>query len=284
MADHIDAKLYAYCLYCSDQRRFPHNDFDTLRDAGNTNPLGIWSDGITMWVADNSDLKLYAYDLGTKMRRPRLDFDTLRAAGNTKPSGIWSDGVTMWVVDYEKDRIFSYNMPPKSALGPLVAPGAPRNLRATARDETSIGLSWGPPLSDGGTAITGYRIEVSQDGSNWRNYVAYTGSTSTNDGHNALTPGTTYFYRVSAINAIGAGPVSNVAGATTAGTALTSPCATDGAVPDPADNPGLVSDCETLLAAKVVLAGTSGYNVNWSASTPITSWQGVGVYGAPAEG
>ena len=281
MADSSDAKLYAYFLSNQEWLSNPGHGFDTLRAAGNTNPSGIWSDGVIMWVADRSDAKLYAYDLGTKMRRSSLDFDTLGAAGNTNPSGIWSDGVTMWVADSATNRIYSYNMPPQSALGPLTVPGAPGNLRAIARDDTSIALSWSPPLNDGGAAITGYRIEVSQDGSNWRNYVAYTGDTSTNDGHNALTPGSTYFYRVSAINAIGAGPASNIATATTAGTALTSPCATDGAVEDPADNTGLVADCETLLVAKVVLAGSSGYNVNWSASTPIRSWQGVRVWGTP---
>ena len=36
-----------------------------------------------------------------------------------------------------------------------------------------------------------------------------------------------------------------------------SACATGGAVPDPDDNPGLVSDCATLLAARDTLAGTA---------------------------
>ena len=211
VADSLCDKLYAYDM--ATKLRAPAKDFDTLRAAGNWSPGAIWSDGTTMWVTNNN--KLYAYDMATKLRAPAKDFDTLIAADNRSASGIWSDGVTMWVVDSGTNRIYSYNMPPQSALGPLTVPGAPRNLRATARDDTSIGLSWSPPLSDGGTAITGYRIEVSQDGLNWRNYVPYTGSTSTNDGHNALTPGSTYFYRVSARNAIGVGPASNIAGATT---------------------------------------------------------------------
>ena len=215
VADSSDAKLYAYFLSNQEWLSNPGHGYDTLGAAGNTNPSGIWSDGTTMWVADRSDAKIYAYDGATKLRAPAKDFDTLIAAGNTNPWGIWSDGVTMWVADAASKKIFSYNMPPQSALGPLTVPGAPRNLRATARDDTSIGLSWSPPLSDGGAAITGYRIEVSQDGSNWRDYVPYTGSTSTSDGHLALTPGSTYFYRVSARNAIGVGPASNIASATT---------------------------------------------------------------------
>ena len=277
VADSLCGKLYAYDM--ATKLRAPAKDFDTLGDAGNWSPGAIWSDGTTMWVTNNN--KLYAYDMATKLRAPAKDFDTLIAADNGSASGIWSDGVTMWVTDSASNRIFSYNMPPQSALGPLARPGPPRDLRATPRNETSIALSWSPPLNDGGTAITGYRIEVSQDGSNWRNYVAYTGSTSTNDGHNALIPGSTYFYRVSAINAISAGPASNIATTTTTGAALTSPCAIEGAVPDAPNNPGLVADCETLLAAKVILAGTGSFGRNWSASTPITQWQGVLALGLP---
>ena len=41
-------------------------DFDTLIAAGNENPSLIWSNGATMWVADDADDKIYAYDMATK--------------------------------------------------------------------------------------------------------------------------------------------------------------------------------------------------------------------------
>ena len=50
-------------------------------------------------------------------------------------------------------------------------------------------------------------------------------------------------------------------------------CATDGAVPDPTASPGLVFDCETLLAARDTLAGT--VTLNWSSDTPIAQWEGI---------
>ena len=34
---------------------------DYTLDSENSNIYGIWSDGTTMWVADNADGKLYAY-------------------------------------------------------------------------------------------------------------------------------------------------------------------------------------------------------------------------------
>ena len=56
-------------------------------------------------------------------------------------------------------------------------------------------------------------------------------------------------------------------------------CASGTVVPDPANNPGLVSDCEALLASRDALAGT--VTLNWSADRPISEWEGVGVEGTP---
>ena len=59
----------------------------------------MWSNGGTLWVADDVDDKIYAYNLNTKARQPGNDFDTLDAAGNDAPQGLWSDGTTLWVTD-----------------------------------------------------------------------------------------------------------------------------------------------------------------------------------------
>ena len=88
-------------------------DFDTLINAGNTNPTGIWSDGTTMWAVDGDGNKIYAYNLSTKARDSSKDFDTLGIAGNTDPTGIWSDGTTMWAVDTGNDKIYAYNLSTK---------------------------------------------------------------------------------------------------------------------------------------------------------------------------
>jgi hypothetical protein len=103
-----------------------------------------------------------------------------------------------------------------SQRGDIVTlPGAPTGLTATASGQTQIDLSWSAPASDGGAAITGYRIEVSADGSAWSHLDADTGSTTTSYSHTGLTAGTTRHYRVSAITSAGTGPESNVASATT---------------------------------------------------------------------
>ena len=95
-------------------------------------------------------------------------------------------------------------------------PGAPTSLTATASGTTTINLSWTAPADDGGSAITGYRIEVSPNGtSSWTNRVADTGTTTTTYAHTGLSAGTTRHYRVSAINSVGTGAASSTANATT---------------------------------------------------------------------
>ena len=109
-----------------------------------------------------------------------------------------------------------------SATTGTTAPGAPTGLTATASGTTAINLSWSAPASTGGSAITGYRIEVSSNGtSSWTNLVANTSNTTTTYAHTGLTAGATRHYRVSAINANGAGTASNVANATTGQTTVT---------------------------------------------------------------
>ena len=56
-------------------------------------------------------------------------------------------------------------------------------------------------------------------------------------------------------------------------------CAVGGAVVADDDNPGLVSDCEALLAARDTLAGST--TLNWAESASIRQWEGVRLGGSP---
>ena len=90
------------------------DDFDTLLAADHVGPYGLWSDGTTMWVADNADQKIYAYSMSTKARDSSKDFTTLIAAGNDDPNGIWSDETTMWVSDGSDKKLYAYNLSTKA--------------------------------------------------------------------------------------------------------------------------------------------------------------------------
>ena len=50
-----------------------------------------------MWVADNSDNKVYAYSMANRSRIPSRDFDPDTGDDELEPEGIWSDRTTMWV-------------------------------------------------------------------------------------------------------------------------------------------------------------------------------------------
>ena len=74
-------------------------------------PEGIWSDGATIWVADSSDDKLYAYALYGGTRQDGTGDTTNREfalhSENSDPWGIWSDGTTIWVADRTDDKLYA---------------------------------------------------------------------------------------------------------------------------------------------------------------------------------
>ena len=88
--------------------------FEDLAADENDGPWGIWSDRQTTWISNESDHKIYAYDLDTKARDSDKDFDTLDDADNDQPTGIWSNGTTMWVADYDDGKIYAYQVSDKA--------------------------------------------------------------------------------------------------------------------------------------------------------------------------
>ena len=75
---------------------------------GHDAPEGIWSDGTTMWVSDDCEDKLIAYNVANGNRRESEDIDL--ASYNSSPQGIWSDGTIMWVVDWDDEKLYAYNL------------------------------------------------------------------------------------------------------------------------------------------------------------------------------
>ncbi len=109
-----------------------------------------------------------------------------------------------------------------TTLTPVTVPQPPTGLGATADSSSQITLNWNAPSNNGGSPITGYKIERSTNGgSTWSNIMSNTGSTTTFS-DTGLTSSTTYTYRVSAINSVGTGSPSNIASATTS-VAVTAP-------------------------------------------------------------
>lgn len=100
--------------------------------------------------------------------------------------------------------------------GPIVAapvvtvPGAPRNLVDDGENKNSIDLDWDAPSSDGGAAVSDYVIEVRRSGTSSWTVVNDGRSSTTSRVVSDLAKGTSYEFRVAAVNEKGQGPYSSI--------------------------------------------------------------------------
>jgi titin len=92
-------------------------------------------------------------------------------------------------------------------------PSAPTSLTAALTGTTNSAsvLNWGAPTNTSGYSIIGYQIERNANSAGWIVLVADTSNSGTVYTNTGLTAGTNYVYRISAITAVGTGPVSNTA-------------------------------------------------------------------------
>jgi PKD repeat protein len=140
-----------------------------------------------------------------------------------------------------------------TAGGDTTPPGIPPNPSALAISSTSIRVSWSPATDNVG--VTAYLLERCQ-GAGCSNFAQIATLTGTSYTDSALSTGTTYQYRVRAMDAAGnRGGYSAIVGASTAAAADTTPPTAPG----------------TPVAAA---SGTTAINLRWPAAT-----DNVGVVG-----
>ena len=85
-------------------------------------------------------------------------------------------------------------------------PDTVQNLSASNITKNSFDVTWSAPLNDGGKPITGYKIGVSTDNTNF----VTTTQTTLSFSHTSLSPNTNYFLRVAAVNEVGDSPYSQI--------------------------------------------------------------------------
>ena len=163
------------------------------------------------------------------------------------------------------------------------APGAPRIVDVTPGGG-HLAVSWTAPTQPGVADITTYDLRYIESESADKSAASWTvvkdlwAAGAGGDLAYAVTGlygDTEYDVQVRAVIGGGTGPWSAVATGTPAASSV---CVTGGALEE-STNPGLVSDCEALLAAGDELAGSAA--LSWSAGTPIAEWEGVTVSGTP---
>ena len=115
--------------------------------------------------------------------------------------------------------------PPSTPAPPATPAGAPTIVSGVAGD-TQVALSWTAPVSDGGSAITGYVVTPSIAGVA-QIPVAFS-SAATTQTVTGLTNGTAYTFAVAAINGVGTGPDSAPSAAVTPATTPGAPTIVSG--------------------------------------------------------
>ena len=126
-----------------------------------------------------------------------------------------------------------------TAVTTAAVPGAPGTPTPTAHQNTQVPLTWSAPVSNGGSAITDYVVEYSST-MTWTTFSDGT-SASTSTTVTGLSNGTSYQFRVAAVNAVGTGPYSTI-----------SASAVPSTIPD-------------APATPTITAASSGDTFNWTA-------------------
>ena len=112
----------------------------------------------------------------------------------------------------------------------------PLGLAASRIDATTLSLSWNLPDSNGGLAISDYRVEVSGNGGTTWTAVPHAASNLRGFSLDKLSKGKTYKFRVAAVTSLGLGAYSDVLTVTTL---VSTPGAPTGLVLKNAANGGL---------------------------------------------
>lgn len=131
------------------------------------------------------------------------------ASGASSPLVITglSNGTSYTFTVTATNNFGSTTSAPSSAVTPAVPPSTPGAPTPT-RGDTQVSLTWTAP-SNGGSAITDYLVQYSSDsGSNWTPFADGTSAT-TSAIVTGLTNGTSYVFRIAAVNAAGTSSYSS---------------------------------------------------------------------------
>nr|AIF14204.1 fibronectin type III domain-containing protein [uncultured marine thaumarchaeote KM3_66_E12] len=155
-----------------------------------------------------------------------IQYSTDQTSWSTFDDGV-STSTSTTVTGLTNGQLYYFKVAAKSASGqgtfstntsatPATIPSTIADLSATKQtDSLKIDLSWSTP-TNGGSAVTSYKIERQTSGGAWSTIESsYGDSSSTSYTSLGLSESTTYNYRISAINSVGTASASNEASDTT---------------------------------------------------------------------
>ncbi len=175
------------------------------------------------------------------------------------------DGTSMDVADWADARLTPVTTTTAPPTDPTTTPGTPANLTATPGN-AQVTLSW--QKVSGATSYNVYRGTATNGQSSTPVATNVTATSYVNSG---LTNGTTYFYKVKAVNSAGSGNASNEASATpSAGTPTPTPPGAPSSLSATAGN-------ATVNLTWQAVSGATTYNVyrgtaaNGQSTTPVAT-------------
>jgi len=266
----------------------------TLKPASATSvpgaPLGLSATAISptqinlSWTApsNNGGYAITGYKIDVK--KGSTSYTTLvSTTGNSSTTyshtGL-TTGTTYAYKVYTINSLGPSTASPEASATPIVgstssSPSPPLGLTATPVSGTQINLSWTAPSNNGGSIITGYKLEykIGTSGT-YSTLIENTGNTATIYSHTSLTSGQAYVYRVSAINSVGSSNPSPEASATPSTSSTTN--ANTKTAPGAPTNLNVVS----VSGTQINLSWTAPSNTGGSdiAGYKIESKKGTGSY------
>ena len=152
----------------------PSNDDGSIN---NHDQRGMWSNGATLFVVDDNDVKIYAYTLSDRTRDDDKNIDL--DAANTDPEGLWFDGRVLWVVDDSDDKLYVYDLPGAQPDNSR-AGGAPAVTGTLAQGQTLTADTSGVTDATDGLAYVYYHYQwIRIDGTTVTELAGETGATYT---------------------------------------------------------------------------------------------------------
>ena len=143
--DHLTSKIFVYLRSDGSHASTLDIPASTLSPSNNDGSInnhdqrGMWSNGTTLFVVDDTDTQVYAYQLSDRTRDDDKNLDL--GAANTDPWGLWFDGRVLWVVDTVDDKLYVYDLP-GAQPGNTAADGTPR-VRTTSEQVLTATLTAG---------------------------------------------------------------------------------------------------------------------------------------------
>ena len=222
-------------------------------------------------IADADGLTNVSYRYQWVVNDGTTDANILNAAASTYTPSASDVGKTIKVrVSFTDDADNEETL--TSAATDTVAatkPGAPGHVNVFPHDTGALDVYWEAPTSNGGSVVTGYKVQWKETADSWDTATDVSEATVTGTTHTitGLTGGVEYTVRVIATNDVGDGPASTEAADTPAGGV--SEQNTENSAPT-----GLPTISGTPQVGETLSAGTSGiadedglnnvsYNYQW---------------------